>query len=256
MASELPDDLTLTESQLREVIARASRMDTRPDGPSIAVVRQIAAELDIDPQSLERALAEVVTESRNAPKSVPASGRRGMIDHLARLTERVLPRSGRWLAAAFVGAVSGWVSGAATAARIVIIDGSQVSTGGAWTDVPLVLMLLALTVLNALARSRHRRLGHYASEVAALWTVFGCTWAITTGRITNDLVNLVASCLVGAFAGYWILRRGKQGDGSSAGVDFAPDQSGTGFTRPGRLVHLRAIWERVLGVRLSVVRAM
>lgn len=50
-----PDDVVLTDAQVREVIERATRDVPRPSGISIAELRQMAGDLYIDPISLERA---------------------------------------------------------------------------------------------------------------------------------------------------------------------------------------------------------
>ena len=61
MRKDMSDDLVLSESQLRDIIERAARMSEQ-DGVSIAELRRIAHELDIDPQAVDRALAQVLTE--------------------------------------------------------------------------------------------------------------------------------------------------------------------------------------------------
>ena len=55
------EDRVVSESQLRDIIERAARMSEQ-DGVSIAELRRIAHELDIDPQAVDRALAQVLTE--------------------------------------------------------------------------------------------------------------------------------------------------------------------------------------------------
>ena len=56
----LPDDMVLSEEEVREIVERAARELPASSGITVAELRQIAAELDIDPKALTRALDQVV----------------------------------------------------------------------------------------------------------------------------------------------------------------------------------------------------
>jgi hypothetical protein len=59
------ESLLLTEAQVREIIERAATMPTRRDDISVKELKAIASELDIDANSLERALDEVLFETQS-----------------------------------------------------------------------------------------------------------------------------------------------------------------------------------------------
>lgn len=55
----LPDDMLLSEDQVRDFIERAALVQPRPLGTSVAELREIADELDIDPMGFNQALDQV-----------------------------------------------------------------------------------------------------------------------------------------------------------------------------------------------------
>src|SRR5688572_12196340 len=103
-----PQDLVLSDAELREVIERALRAEPARGGVTIAEVRQIAAELDIDPRALDVALDQVV--------GLPVAGKpihswlKRQMTRLGRLADSFLPRTGRLIGFGMFGAIAGWLN--------------------------------------------------------------------------------------------------------------------------------------------------
>src|SRR4026208_1779878 len=106
---KLPGDLVLSEAQFRKVIELAVRVTPRSEGVSVAELRQIARDLDIDQESLARALSVVLAQPHRSQ-----STRSWLSTQATRLgmgLGRVLPRRGRLIASGLVGGLLGWLSG-------------------------------------------------------------------------------------------------------------------------------------------------
>jgi hypothetical protein len=95
--NKIPDDLILSESQVRQVIELAAQMPTRRDGVTLAELRQIASELDIEQDALDQALKEVLARP-SARLRASSLGHR-------------LAHHGRALLGAIIGGSLGWLSG-------------------------------------------------------------------------------------------------------------------------------------------------
>ena len=194
---DLPKDLTLTEAQFREVIERATRADLRDSGISLDILRQVANDLDIDPRELEVALRAVVA----AP--APQSSMRdwfGRIDaRIGHFLEDVLPRRSRPAIGALVGGSLGWLSAHVAA---------TVETGAnAFIDTPVAIALILLTAANSLSRRLDGRFAQFVGETIAMWTGFGLAWALTSGKVTGDLITWVLFCIAAATAWGWLVVR-------------------------------------------------
>ncbi len=90
---QLPDEIVLSDAQVRDVIERATRVVPERNGITVADLRQIATELDIDPRALEAALDHVI--------GLPVPGRpirswfNRQMATLGRFADSFLPQSGR-----------------------------------------------------------------------------------------------------------------------------------------------------------------
>lgn len=221
-SQDLPDDFMLSDSQLREVVERASRGDQRPAGVSIAMLRQIAAELEISPVALERALDDVV--------GLPVHGRplrnwfKRRATSVCRFLSQLLPREGRFTTSLAIGASLGWLSAAVAESLRMSVGGMTVAKGGgAFIDVPIAIAMILLTLVNSLARRHDGHLAKYLAETAALWGASMIAWGVTFGQVTSDLTLWTLGCLT--FATIWgavvIRRPSRPGRGSSPlPVDF------------------------------------
>lgn len=106
-------DLTFSESQVRQIIERAVRAEPEATDISLAELQRIADELDIDRAALTRALEEVLAQPPAEMHTRTLLKRQ--VDGLSHLIDDVLPRRGRLLSGVVFGASVGWVSGAFSA---------------------------------------------------------------------------------------------------------------------------------------------
>ena len=169
----LPDGMVLSEAQLRDVIERAVRTAPKREGITIAELREIAAELDIDARALDRALDEVI--------GLPIVGRpvrtwlKRQFTKLGRYVDRFLPQSGRFVALGVIGAVAGWLN-----AFLMVF-----SVNGHY---PIGSVMLGVTVANLLSRSVDKKFARYLGEIFATWVMYGILWSTTYGGVTQNLV--------------------------------------------------------------------
>ena len=200
---DIPEDLVLTESQFREVIERATRADLRDPGIPLDVLRQVAAELEIDPKELQLALRAVlaVPDSRGSVR-----GWLGGIDtRIGHLLEDILPRKARPAVGALAGGSLGWLSAHVAA---------TVATGAnAFIDVPVAVALVLLTGANSLSRRLDGRFAEFVGETVAMWAAFGLAWTLTFGEVTGDIVTWVSSCVAAATVWGWLVVRKSGPDG-------------------------------------------
>jgi len=207
---EFPEDLVLTEAQLRAVIERATRAEPRPEGTSIAVLRQIAAELDIDPAALERALDEVVgLPVRGKPVHSWINRR---VTRLGHALDLVLPRKGRLAAGLLLGGSLGWLS-AEVALGLRLPSGMGSSGSGAFVDVPITIALVLLTLANSLSRRLDGRFARYLAELAATWGAFVIAWGVTAGGVSGDLARGALLISMAAAVWGWLVVRRKSAGG-------------------------------------------
>lgn len=224
MATDDPnDDFVLSEAQFREVIERATRADLTQDGISVAILRQVAQELEIDPKALQRALGDVVGVS-DARQPVRGWFRR-QITNAGRLVDFALPKRGRLVAGIAVGTFLGWLTAhVAVGLRVVIGETTRSIGSSSFIDVPVFLLLVALTFANSLSRRLDRRLDRYLAEVATMWGAFAISWSITFGSTTNDLsVTTLLSIMVAAVWGWIVI-------GRRAGPDLDESVTATAHT--------------------------
>jgi hypothetical protein len=196
--ADVPNDLVLTEEQFREVIERATRADLRDPGITVDMLRQVAAELQIDPNQLERAIAIVVAppEAERVPIPVPVSG-----STLGRRLNDILPRRNRAAVLGVVAGSLGWFS-----AHI----GNVVNTGAmAFVDVPVGIALVALTLMNSVSRRADGRFDRFMIESIATWTAFTVLWSATHGTFTSDVITWLLTCVGAAAAWGWMFVRPK-----------------------------------------------
>ena len=201
------DDVVLSDAQMREVIERATRELPRPSGVTVEELRQIAAELDIDPGSLERALDEVI--------GFPVAGQpirswfRRQLTKLGHLVDPFLPNKGRLVFGALFGGIAGWLN-------------AFLMTFSIQSHYPVALVMLGMTFANLLSRRRDRQFPRFVAETVATWGVYAVSWAVTYGGVTGNLVLwvLLWTC-VATFLG-WLLMRAPSGDGNHPSL-LAPD---------------------------------
>jgi hypothetical protein len=209
---ELPDDLVLNETQFRQVIELATRTTPRSDGVSVAELRQIAQELDIDPESLARALDFVLTRPERKRPIGSWLSRRTM--RLGLALSGVLPRRGRLIAGGLVGGFLGWVSAHVATGLQEVVNGIMVMRGsGAFMDIPIAILLILLTIANSFAHRVDGRRGRFIAETVACWGTFAVAWCITHGAVTADLIRFVVACLSLFCLGGWFVVRPWEGRG-------------------------------------------
>jgi hypothetical protein len=192
---ELPEDLVLTESQLREVIERAARISDRSEGISLIELREIARELDIEDDALFTALRAVLA-GHDSPRSrrTPLGS---LLIRLGQAVDWVLPRRHRWLAGAILGGTLGWYTEYASA------------------DVPVAIALIVLTLANSLSRRLTGRRARFLAETIATWIAFAAVWSSTYGQVTDDLLRGVLVCLTGFGIWAWLVIRPRRNKGQA-----------------------------------------
>jgi hypothetical protein len=196
---DAPDDVRLTDAQLRDVIERATRIHAQPDGVTLTELRHIARELDIDPAALALALKDVLD---GLPGQRPASSPRSWLSKLGAFADGLLPRRARLAVFAFLAASLGWLTAVAGAAL------RESARDTSFVDVTVVIALLGLTLVNSLSRSVRGRWAWYFAETMAIWSAFALGWSLTRGKVTDDLLSLVLYS-VSAFGIWgWLLMRG------------------------------------------------
>jgi hypothetical protein len=209
--ANIPNDLVLTEDQFREVIERATRADLRDAGITVDTLRQVAAELNIDPAQIERALLVVIAPpevERVAAPVVSGAGSWG------RRLNDILPRRNRATVFALLAGSLGWFS-----AHI----GNVVNTGAmAFVDVPVGIALILLMIANSIGRRADGRFDRFMVESAAMWGASTVLWSLTHGTFTSDSITWLLTC-IGASAGWgWVFVRPKR-----PGAPGSPDALGT-----------------------------
>jgi hypothetical protein len=205
--SDLPEEIVLTEAQLRKIIDRAVRMQDPADGVTIADLRQIAAELDIEPKAIERAIDEVI--GLPIPGHPVRTWFKRAFTKLGHEVDRYLPEKGRLLIGVAFGYVAGWLNA-------FVPDGFGVNT-----HYPTAVAMVGFTVLNLLSRRLDRSLLKFLREAVAMWLVYGIAWSITHGEPTQNLIAWVTLWISAAGVTAWF-SMGGHGRGDTA---FGPDVS-------------------------------
>ena len=191
---KLSEDLVLTEAQAREVIELATRIPAHAEGISLADLREIARELDIDGSALDQAITEVL-------RRPSARLRITRIGHF-------FVRRARAVAGGVIAGFLGWLSGHVTDALREVVNGITVMRGsGAFIDVPVAAALIALTFLNSLSRRLNGRRKDYFVETVATWGAFFLARSFQDGYVTQDGARFVVIAVLGFALWGWLIIR-------------------------------------------------
>lgn len=210
-SDDMPKDLQLTQTQLRDIIERAARAEPRAHGVTVPELRQIAEELDIDPWALEQALHDVV--------GLPYPGRpirswlHRQVTRLGHLCDQILPQRARLGSGILVGGFLGALSALASVSVEFTVDGTTYSRGGAAImAVPIAVAMILLILANSLSRRLDGRLGRFLAESASMQISSGVSAALVIGSVTDDLVTWTLTMIVGATIwGLLVVRRHHRG---------------------------------------------
>src|SRR5688572_22056950 len=153
-----PQDLVLSDAEVRDVIERALRAETMRTGVTVAELRQIAAELDIHPHALELALDQVV--GLPLPGKPIRSWLKRQMTRLGRLADSFLPRTGRLIGFGMFGAIAGWLN-------------AFLPTFSFNPHYPIAAAMVGLTLANLLSRRVDQKLRRFISETFATWLLYG-----------------------------------------------------------------------------------
>ncbi len=216
LPKELPEDIVLSDAQVREVIELAARAVPPANGVSLAELRQIALELDIEERALENAL-RVVLGRVPAPTPI-RSWLSTLATRLGVALSRFFDERGvrrRWLAFGAVGGTLGWFSAYSSALLYErVINGMTIRTSSTFlVDAPITALLILITLANSLSRRVEGDRTRYLLDTAATWFAFSTGWALTYGAVTDDLMGGLATFT--AALGLWgwlIIRPSKPGD--------------------------------------------
>lgn len=208
---QLPDEIVLSDAEVRDVIERAVRVVPERNGITVADLRQIAAELDIDPRALEAALDQVI--------GLPVPGRpirswfKRQIAKLGRITDSFLPQSGRLIGSAIFGGIAGWLN---AFLMVFSLNGHYLIAAG----------MVGLTVANLLSRRLDRKFPRYLAETFATWGSYAALWSITYGHVTQNLVAwFVLWTSLATVSGFFLVRDSSRRDGEPPLLTDAMQQS-------------------------------
>ena len=239
MAPEGPSDKwILTDQQVRRVIGLATHMPPSTEGISIAELRQIARELDIDDDAFERALNAVMSSESLPPPAPSWLSSRAL--QVGRVIDSILPQRARLLALGAVGGFSGWLDAYADSLLRGVINGETIMHGStSYLVVRLSILLSLITLANSLSRRLKGNRNRYLAETVATWGSLAAAWSLTTGYVTTDLLQFVAISIVGfGLWGWLIIRPEAPADGLAVRAHPAEplsnkptsqDQTGTRF---------------------------
>jgi hypothetical protein len=161
----------------------------------VEALRQVAVEAEIDEEKLESALRAVLDAKMPVELATPPSGHRS----LGEILGDILPRHGRAVVFALIGGWLGWFS-----AHI----GNTLNSGAmGFVDVPIGLGLIAISLANSVNRRVDGSVRRFILESVATWAAFDIAWSITHGRVTDDIVTYLISCVVGASVWGWLFVR-------------------------------------------------
>ena len=191
-----PQDLVLSDAEVRAVIDRAVRAQSKRGGVTIAELREIAAELDIDPHALELALDQVV--GLPIPGKPIRSWVKRQMTKLGRLTDAFLPQTGRLVGCAIFGALAGWIN-------------AFLMTFSINAHYPTAAAMVGLTIANLLSRRLDQKLARFIAETFATWILYGAAWSVTYGGVTDNLIFWVVFWTCQASMLGYILMRDRAG---------------------------------------------
>ena len=205
-ADHLPDDFTLSEAQFRKIIELAARLPAPRDGVTLTQLRQIAAELDIDPEALAGALSAVLatTPDRRFPRRWWSS----QALRIGLAMDRFLPGKWRLATLATLGGFLGWLDAVVGLGMRRVVSGMTIMTGStSYLVIAIAVFLSCLTLANSFSRRLNGGRRRYLVETAVTWGSLALAWALTHGSATDDLLRFLAWSLAGsALWGWWIIR--------------------------------------------------
>ena len=208
-----PQEMKLSDAEVRDVIERAVRTQPQRSNLTVAELREIAAELDIDPHALELALDQVV--GLPIPGKPIRSWIKRQMTKIGRLTDAFLPQTGRIAGFAIFGAVAGWLN-------------SFMATLSINVHYPVALAMVGLTIANLLSRRLDQKLRRFITETLVTWLLYATAWAITYGGVTDNLVVwLVFWTSQFTMLGYILMRDTSGTDDASRAVATADSASVT-----------------------------
>jgi hypothetical protein len=195
--NELPDDLKLSEEQVRAIVERAAREPAASSLITLAQLREIATELDIDPAALDTATREVLRGA--AP---PDQVEIGAAESILRKASRAnLGRAA--LLATFTIALGVFTTYVEAGGLDAVLNRTTMPGSGSFIDVPVAAFLIALSLANAYSRLRVGKRLHFLLESAATWMGFAAGWTLGHGGVTADLATFVAVVLTGSLLLTW-----------------------------------------------------
>lgn len=195
--NELPDDLKLSEAQVQAIVERALRAPPASTLITMAQLREIAAELDIDQSALAAAARSVLAGS--APSATVDVG---VAESLLRKASRA--RLGRAaLLCAFTAALGVFTTYVEAGGLDSVLNRTTMPGSGSFVDVPVGVFLIVLTLVNAYSRLRFGKRIQFLVESVATWLGFAAGWTLGNGGLTADLATFVALTLAGSVLLTW-----------------------------------------------------
>ena len=192
-------DLVLTDEEVRDVIQHALREESARGGITITELRQIAAELDIEPRALELALDQVV--GLPIPGKPIRSWLKRRMTKLGRLADAFLPQTGRLIGLGLFGAIAGWLN-------------AFLPTFTFNPHYPIAAAMIGLTMANLLSRRLDQKLRRFIMETLATWLLYGVAWSATYGGVNDRIVFWVVFWVSQAtMLGYILMRDRSESDG-------------------------------------------
>ena len=215
----LPKHMVLSDEQVRQVIERAVRSQPKGTGISIAELRQIAAELDIDSHALEQALDQVVGLPIEGPPV--RSWLKRKFNSVGRFVDRFLPQRGRLVYSVLIAGLAGWLNA-------FLMDFSINA------HYPIAAVMIGGMLLNLLSRRPDHRFRAFVAETLGMWVVYGTAWALTFGGVTD---NLVVWCVLWSSLGLlgWFVSGGRS-DPAPAGIDRVAESSARDVSDPNSVL--------------------
>lgn len=195
--NELPDDLKLTEAQVRAIVERALREPPASTLITMAQLREIAAELDIDQSALAAAARTVLAS--DAPSDAMEIG---VAESLLRKASRAsLGRVA--LLGTFATALGVFTTYVEAGGLDTLLNLTTMPGSGSFVDVPVGVFLIVLTLVNAYSRLRVGKRMHFLLESVATWVGFAAGWTLGNGGLTTDLATFVGLTLAGSVILTW-----------------------------------------------------
>jgi hypothetical protein len=172
-------DAPLSEQELERLIARAIEIDAQEAAPTIARFRQIAAELNLSPVAIEKAIAE-----RAAGALVPSWQTNQPLYAVSADATMPVRRESRWknwLTAGTVaaGAALGAISGATSRLQLPYDDVVAATTVG---------LLVAISALLVWTHRRSRSSAQLMLQLASFWSTWMYGFMTSYGHFWDDIL--------------------------------------------------------------------